>query len=76
MSIAREIQTLKKRAERVLMAESPPELGLIVYSEGDATPTKLTPWDLSIRIDIKRAYDFSGAPLLRETPPEEKDPRE
>ena len=76
MSIAREIQTLKKRAERVLMAETPPELGLIVYSEGDATPMKLTPWDLSIRIDIKRAYDFYGAPLLRETQPEEKDPRE
>ena len=76
MSIAREIQTLKKRAERVLMAESPPELGLIVYSEGDATPMKLTPWELSIKIDIKRANDFSGAPLLRETPPEEKAPRE
>lgn len=76
MSISREIQTLKKRAERVLMAESPPELGLIVYVEGDATPMQLSPWDLCISVDSKRAYDFTGAPLLQETPPEAKDPRE
>lgn len=76
MSIAREIQTLKKRAERVLMAESPPELGLIVYSEGDATPMNVTPWDLTLKIEDKQHYYLDGRPINQDPLPETEDPGE
>jgi len=74
MSLAREIETLKKRANRVLMVETPPELGLHVYEEGGPTPRGLTRWDLALKIEQKRDYYPVGRPALQDLSPEEENP--
>jgi len=76
MSLAREIETLKKRANRVLISETPPVLGLHVYEEGEPTPRGLTRWDIALRIEQKQDYYPVGLPILQDPFPEEENPLE
>ena len=76
MSLAREIESLKKRANRVLMVETPPELGLHVYEEGGPTPRGLTRWDIALKVEQKRDYYPAGQPKLQDPSPEEENPLE
>ena len=74
MSLAREIETLKKRANRALLVQTPPELGLHVYEEGGPTPRGLTRWDIALKVEQKRDYYPVGRPALQDPSPEEENP--
>ena len=73
MGFGREIEQLRKRANRAAVYTRIPGFKIYTLNEGDPEPENLDMWSIVIRIDEQR--DYYGE-AVRPTPPEEgaKDP--
>ena len=54
MSLSAAIESAKRRARKIIKVESPPDLTVHVYNEGEKNPTGGSPWELSIMVEKKR----------------------
>ena len=66
MSMSREIDQLKRRANKVALQTNIPELRIIVLKEGDPDPEDFDGWSILIRIEGPRDYYPEAAPSTAE----------
>jgi hypothetical protein len=58
MGLSRELEALKRRANRAALATRIPEIEMLVYHEGDEIPEASS--DLAIRVKIEKKRDYYG----------------
>ena len=63
MGLSRELEQLKRRANRAALATRMPDIEMLVYQEGDEPPAH-KPWQLRIMIE-RRDQSLSNPPLRR-----------
>ena len=66
MSMAREIDQLKRRANKVALQTNIPEIRIFVLREGDPDPEDFDGWSIVIRIESQRDYYPEAAPSTAE----------
>ena len=64
MGLSRELEQLKRRANRAALSTRLPEIQIYVFNEGDPFPEVDTDWAILIRIEQKRDYYGNGDSLL------------
>ena len=60
MGLSRELEQLKRRANRAALSTRLPEIQIYVFNEGDPFPEVDTDWSILIRIEQKRDYYGNG----------------
>lgn len=65
MGLSRELEQLKRRANRAALATTLPDIELQVYQEGDPIPQSTSDWLILIKIEQKRDYYGDGEPSLQ-----------
>ena len=64
MGLSRELEQLKRRADRAALAARMPDIEMLVYHEGDDIPEASSDWALRVIIEKKRDYYGEGDPSL------------
>ena len=78
MGLSRELEALKRRANRAALATRMPDIEILVYHEGDEIPEASSDWALRVMIEMKRDYYEQGtllSSLMMSRPFREKTPR-
>ena len=61
MGFGREIEQLRRRANKAAIQVRAPEIKIHVLNEGDPYPENLDMWSIVIRIESQRDYYQSGS---------------
>lgn len=64
MGLSRELEALKRRANRAALATRMPDIEMLVYHEGDEIPEASSDWVIRVMIEKKRDYYEQGDPSL------------
>ena len=64
MGLSRELEALKRRANRAALAIRMPDIEILVYHEGDEIPQTSSDWAIRVMIEKKRDYYEEGGPSL------------
>ena len=64
MGLSRELEALKRRANRAALATRMPDNEILVYHEGDEIPQASSDWALRLLIEKKSNYYEEGDPSL------------
>ena len=62
MGLSRELEALKRRANRAALATRMPDIEMLVYHEGDEIPQTSSDWTIRVMIEKKRDYYEEGEP--------------
>ena len=68
MSFGREIEQLKRRANKAAIHTRIPDIKVHVINEGDPYPEGVDMWSIVIKIEDQKDYYPSGAEPARENP--------
>ena len=68
MGFGREIEQLRRRANKAAIQVRAPEIKIHVLNEGDPTPEDLDMWSIVIRIEGQKDDYSTGAAPDRENP--------
>ena len=68
MGFGREIEQLRRRANKAAIHVRAPEIKIHVLNEGDATPEDLDMWSIVIKIEAQKDYYSTGASPDKENP--------
>jgi hypothetical protein len=63
MGLSRELEALKRRANRAALATRMPDIEMLVYHEGDDIPEASSDWTIRV-MEKKRDYYGEGDPSL------------
>lgn len=62
MGLSREIEQLKRRANKVVIQTKLPEIQMHILEEGDPEPRNLDVWSIVVRIEGHQDYYPEGGP--------------
>ena len=65
MGLSRELEALKRRANRAALATRMPDIEILIYHEDDEIPEASSVWALRVMIEKKRDYYEEGDPSLQ-----------
>ena len=65
MGLSRELEALKRRANRAELATRMPDIEILICHENDEIPEASSGWALRVMIEKKRDYYEEGDPSLQ-----------
>ena len=65
MGLSRELEALKRRANRAALATRMPDIEILIYHEDDEITEASSGWALRVMIEKKRDYYEEGDPSLQ-----------
>ena len=68
MGFGREIEQLRRRANKAAIHVKAPEIKMHVLNEGDLIPESLDVWSIVIKIEAQKDYYPTGAAPDKENP--------